>query len=172
MKSRPAYRVTMITAVAALVGFLAVAGLPGVGFADDGRWERKGAHKHGRQHGAWGKRPAVVSVSPAPVVVAPQAVIVPPVVVVPPQPAYVWIEGHYETRQETRYVSGPTVSVWVPPRFEVRWINGRFVSVEVSPGYHEYRPGPPVAVTETVQVWVPGRWVPATRAAAYRADHD
>ncbi len=172
MQSRARFRVAVVTGVVVLAGLLVVAGLPGAGFAGDDRWrEGKEVRKAGHRHGAWAGRSAVVYVPPAPVVVAPPVVAVPPAVVVWPGPAYVWVEGHYETRRETRYVPGPAVSIWVPPRFEVRWVNGRFVSVEVAPGHYEYRPGPPVAVTETVEVWVPGRWVPAARAA-YQADRD
>ncbi|HWP34666.1 MAG TPA: hypothetical protein VNM66_03635 [Thermodesulfobacteriota bacterium] len=153
-------RLAQAAAVGGL-GVLLVAGLWPAPAAADDDW--KGGHRHGR-----GKRVAVIAAAPAvvavpPVVVVPP-VVLPPVVVVKPKPTWVWVEGHYETRVVTRYVPGPAVAVWVPPRFELRWIDGRLVSVQVSSGHYEYRPGPPVAVTETVRVWVPGRWVPAAPA--------
>lgn len=165
MTSRFANRVILLTGVALLIPVLALAAVPAAARADDGGdREWKHGRKHGR-HGWWARPPRAVVVAPAPVVVAPPVVVVPRVVV-PARPVYVWVEGYYETRQETRYVPGPAVAVRVPPRFELRLVAGRFVSFEVSPGHYEYRPGPAVAVTEAVQVWVPGRWVPAARAAS------
>lgn len=176
MTSRLGYRVTVITGMV-IVALLAIAAVSATALADDDdRWEGKHGHKH-RRHGWWGRHPRVVHVTPSPVVVvspvvvAPPVVITPSVVVAPPRPAYVWVEGHYETRLETHYVPGHEVAFQVPPHFEFRWINGRFVSVEVSPGHYEYRPGPSVAVTEPVQVWVPGQWVRADQVA-YQGDRD
>lgn len=155
MARRPTLPVTLLTLAA--VAVLILAAWPAPAAADDD-WKPGRSRRHGR----WHERPKVVRVVPAPVVV------VPPVVVAP-APGYVWVPGHYEAREETRWVPGPAVAVRVPPRFEVRWVNGRFVSVEIAPGYYEYRAGPAVAVTEVVEVWVPGHWVPAARAVAYRA---
>lgn len=180
MTSRLGYRVTVITGAMMIVWLLAVAAFPTTTLADDDdddRWEGKHRHKHGRRHGWWDKRPHVVHVTPSPVVIAPPVVVAPrvvvstPVVVVLPRPAYVWVEGHYESRLETHYVPGSAVAFQAPPRFELRWVNGRFASIEVSPGHYEYRSGPLVAVTEAVQVWVPGRWVPADQVS-YRGDRD
>jgi hypothetical protein len=150
-----ARRSGVMALTAAVLAALAMA--PGVARADDDRDEAWG--RHHRRHGKWHGRPTVVRVVPPPVVVVP-----PPVVVA--RPAYVWVEGRWEERTEVRYVPGPPVAVWVPGRVGVGVHGGRVVGVAFSTGHYEYRPGPLVPVTETVRVWVPGRWVPAREAYA------
>lgn len=150
-RARRALGPTVLTAAALLVA------LPAAAFADG---------DHGRGHRKWKTRERIIYVAPAPVVVLP-----PPVVVAPP-PAYVWVPGHYQAHEEVRYVPGPAASVWVPPQLGARWLDDRLVQVVLSPGHYESRPGPLVPVKEVVQVWVPGRWVPAAEAVAFRRRGD
>ncbi len=76
----------------------------------------------------------------------------------PPPPSMVWVPGHYETRSETIWVSGPCEQVWVPPRFEYVWKNHHKVRVLVTPGHYEtiHHPGR-YEIRET-HVWVPGHY--------------
>lgn len=94
------------------------------------------------------------------------------VVYAAPRRGYVFVPGHYEARETVRYVPGPLVSVWVPPRFGVRFVDGRLGHLALSPGHYRHGPGPLVPVREVVKVWVPDRWMPVARLADRRGGRD
>jgi len=63
--------------------------------------------------------------------------------------------GHFETRPRRIWVPARTETIYVPARYERRWVGGCLVDVLVEPAHYETICHPGYFRTEYVRVWVP-----------------
>ncbi|MCP4638902.1 MAG: hypothetical protein GY851_00640 [bacterium] len=75
-----------------------------------------------------------------------------------PQPARVWVPGHYTWRERTVWVQGQWHEEYIPPMYERSLLNGRQVLVQVAEERVERYFVPAHYETVREQVWVPGHW--------------
>lgn len=69
-----------------------------------------------------------------------------------------WVDGHYEYYQRTVWVPGHYEQRYVPPAYQVRWINGQQALILVSEGYYQQYYVPSHYTTVPDSYWVPGYW--------------
>ena len=75
-------------------------------------------------------------------------------------PSRAWVRGHYESIPQQVWVASTERTVWVEPRYEVRYDNcGHAHTVCVAPGHWQRVCVPGHFETRTYKAFKPGAWV-------------